>query len=938
MFDKEEELKSLINNIQPNIVHLQETDVNNYDSQRPFHFPGFSTIVGRGEKKRVMSFVKLNTFRSYVSEISNKGQQIWIKLELPNGKTIKTCNFYREWNMNQEEDINDLMEKIEADKSSTTIIVGDWNLDLQKSSNYAHKTMAQSTKRRIQEAGFKILSPGPTWRRVVQGEVRTSSLDWAAYKGKYQPSIRKYPSCSDHDAVIIDLPMELHQRPPTKILRRNLKKINIQHFHEDLQYFKLWKNFQAQSTDQKAKTLSTNILKVLDKHAPNREVKAKARPRPKPSPKLLQLRKNRDIARKNGWGKTYKKLRNQCNNLTKRETITHNGKRIKRDPLQVWTIIEELFGKNEVAKIQIEAEGQYLTEDKVPQAFNTFFLNKVRKLRDSLPPREQDPLDTTRRLVSSKNIDKGIFSFTEVTPHDILRTIKKLKKSTAQDVEGLNSEIIKLCGHSITTPMSMLINQIIRECTFPDKWKSSRVVPIHKKKSRTNVENYRPIHLVCTLSKILEAILCEQLSEYLEKNGIIPNEQHGYRKNHSTTTAINMAADTWTEAINQGKKAAALLFDLSAAFDLVNPDILMEKMELFGVNKSAQRLLRSYMTGRNQTVQVGDHLSQQGQIEIGSPQGSGLSPLLFLALVSDLPMATSGAKIVTYADDTTAIISANNTQELTHTLEKTIEEVATYMKNSGLALNPEKTGLLVFKSKGDITVQYNGTILQESPHQKLLGVIISSQNNWNKHIEELLGELNSRVGILRRLKRHLPKESLLNLIDPLILSKIRYAMAVYCDPTTGWRQGECHNSTIQDLQIKVNNAIRVCLGLALKDRVPIDELLATAKVPSVLQICVELHCMEAWKALGSGQEHRMQPSQNPLRQHHLRLTRSKARGDIPGASIGTSENKLAKIYNCLPQQIRNATREKEAKVSVAKNYKDILSAIGKVGCFASYMS
>lgn len=246
-----------------------------------------------------------------------------------------------------------------------------------------------------------------------------------------------------------------------------------------------------------------------------------------------------------------------------------------------------LFGSKDSSKIKIKVDGEFLDEEAIPEAFNTYFLQKIKHLRDSLPPKSSKPMKHAQALAKEKGLQESNFNFQQVSSFKVQKALNNMSKSSANDTDGLTPDLIKMCGHSITTPLSTIINQSIEESTFSECWKQSRVVPKHKNKSKGSPENFRPIHLVNALSKVLEYILCGQLTDYLEENQVIPMGQHGNRRGNSTNTAINMANDEWTRGIHMGLHTATLLFDLSAAFDMVDKKTLLTKLQIFGLSVKA---------------------------------------------------------------------------------------------------------------------------------------------------------------------------------------------------------------------------------------------------------------------------------------------------------------------------------------------------------------
>ena len=190
---------------------------------------------------------------------------------------------------------------------------------------------------------------------------------------------------------------------------------------------------------------------------------------------------------------------------------------------------------------------------------------------------------------------------------------------------------------------------------FPMEWKAARLTPIFKKVQRSMLDNYRPISILPVISKLMERILYEQMCDYFKKQNILSEHQFGFRQFHSTTTTLLDCTNEWYINMDRGLYNIVVLLDLKKAFDTVNHEILLCKLERYGFDYKALDLLKNYLTDRTQRCQLNGMLSDQRRITCGIPQGSILGPLLFIIYINDLPNCLKRTTPRMFADDIPAL-------------------------------------------------------------------------------------------------------------------------------------------------------------------------------------------------------------------------------------------------------------------------------------------
>lgn len=356
-----------------------------------------------------------------------------------------------------------------------------------------------------------------------------------------------------------------------------------------------------------------------------------------------------------------------------------------------------------------------------------------------------------------------------------------------------------------------------------------------------------------------------------------------------------------------------LLWDLSAAFDTLDKETFIKKLELYGFDESSVKWFSSYLSNRRQIVQIGEGRSEEIILKWGSPQGAILSPLIFTIYMADIELWMEHATMFGYADDTSTTVSGKNLNEVCQKLEEDSENVLKFMASNGLVANPDKTGLLIFRNKNkqhseQIFLKIEDNIIFESDEQKLLGMTLSKTLNWQSHISKLIASLNQRTTLIRRLRQWVPMGSLTQLAQGLILSKIRYCLPVYGQPRLS--ESDTTSTHYNQIQKCINNVMRTISGKRIADKVSIKRLHKITGLPSLNQMTVQAVLMEAWKIVNgkSGIENILEPVSG--------VTRAASASNVKIPLVvggGGFTNNAAKLWNVLPQEIKLCKSEKTPK-------------------------
>jgi len=258
---------------------------------------------------------------------------------------------------------------------------------------------------------------------------------------------------------------------------------------------------------------------------------------------------------------------------------------------------------------------------------------------------------------------------------------------------GVSSRVIKRTATTIAIPLCHLFNLSLKTGYIPQEFKISRVVPIFKAGKKDDFGNYRPISIIPAFSKLFELIVNDQVRSYFNCYNLFSNAQYGFRKGSNPTLAVAKFMD----AIFKRRKDISLgiFVDVKKAFDSVDHQILLKKLEYYGFRGVELELMKNYLVQRYQYTDINGFISEFAEILAGVPQGSVLGPLLFLIYINDFQCATEFQSFL-FADDTSLFMSGNNLENIQIKSQAELHRVEEWFKANKMQLNSKKTRFIIF--------------------------------------------------------------------------------------------------------------------------------------------------------------------------------------------------------------------------------------------------
>ena len=505
----------------------------------------------------------------------------------------------------------------------------------------------------VSESFTQLVSVFTRSQKTVNGEISRSCLDHVTTNVPDKCSIPVVSAAgdSDHLAVMITKYSRQLRVEPKTVKKRNYKNFDIEYFLNDIYQTDFSPVKNSQNPDLAASLFSGIFGSILNKHALVKIYQTRTKYVPWLSQNTKNLMQQQDnqklIATRTGdpvHHDEYKRLRNLVKTKLPNDKNSFYSNILKDDNQTIpgmWATAYRALGytKN-LSPMQLVVDGKAVSAPReMANAFNNVFLKKVKDLKDGIVgPIIEEPLTRLVRWIGQRQEHIPEFTLHSITILTLRKIIKNLKGKKSSGIDMIDGYSVKLASPLIEDTLLHLVNLSIEESHYPKYWKVSKIAPLYKKDDRTNGENYRPVSNIIFVSQICEKAVFDQVFCHFQSHHLFHPNNHGFRPCHSTVSALIQLQDLWLLAAERHEISASLLLNLSATFDLVEHEILLGKLGIYGFSPSSLNWFASYLKDRIQYVQVESRLSDpQPTGSQGAPQGSLLGPLLFLIFLQQLP-------------------------------------------------------------------------------------------------------------------------------------------------------------------------------------------------------------------------------------------------------------------------------------------------------------
>ena len=705
----------------------------------------------------------------------------------------RLINVYRQFNpqhnLTQSEhftlQLNTIKTLVENAQNRNIIIAGDFNLDDDKrySVDYRYKNLFEIQNQIFEQLNLIQIIQFKTWQRIVLNTIRESVLDHVYVNDpSYICDIASIkPLTGDHKLIMFDI---IGKKIPQKILmKRDWSKYSKETLETHLEKV----NFKIDTDDpQTSWNIFENfLLPVIDEIVPlvpflNNQTQSSLK-EPKIINQKLNLRK-----------KLLKKLKNEKTNLLRDRVknlnheirshfLSKKSKTVRRNirpgnSKSLWDAVK-------IAKdINISKMPSNMTLNNIkinpfdlPDSFATHFAQKTQAIVNNQVV--NDNVFNGTKKVECPNID----FMQEV---DVIKAIKSLNPKNSEGHDRIPVRIVVDGVKFLAKPLSLIFKNIYATKIIPEQWLIAKIIPIFKKGASNKIENYRPISNLCACSKVFEKLILNRIKniEILNKVDLTSKSQHGFKSNHSTLTAGLKIQSLIARALDDDMYVLMASLDLSSAFDVVNVELLIKRLNIIGLPSDVVMLISNWLTTRYFYVSVDGNNSYIHGTSVGTVQGSILGPMLYSLFVSPL---TELEKITLFADDNYILVWNKNKDTLSIDMQNKLNRISTWLSNSGLKVNETKTELCLFHRNDHppIHLEFNDEILTTKNNMNVLGVSFDSKLNWQSQVEQTIQKSRRALHAINLIKRYFNKKELLQLVTSNYYSILYYNSEIWHIPS-----------------------------------------------------------------------------------------------------------------------------------------------------------
>ena len=466
--------------------------------------------------------------------------------------------------------------------------------------------------------------------------------------------------------------------------------------------------------------------------------------------------------------------------LSKKNYYVNKFKDCNSNIKNTWKTINSIMSNNKRSpkKFELLNENGNLITDPVDVGNNfcEYFSSVACKLDENIPRTDTDPLHFMPDQLPET------FTPAPATTDEIVKLIKSFKDRPC-NINNIPVFIYKTVALYIAPVICDIFNCTLSEGKFPSILKLARILPLHKSKSHKITNNFRPISLLPMMAKIVEKLMKARAVQFIEDNSILYNKQFGFRTGCSTSDAVLHFVDDCVTALDNKLYTVSIFLDFSKAFDTVNREILLRKLDRLGFRGNILNFFDSYLSDRQMYVSINGHDSTIKTTNIGLPQGSVSATWLFSLYINDMHRTSNKLKFIHFADDTTVYMSGSNLTALCADVCEELNVIDDWLKANRLSLNKDKTYFMIHTHNkfniNDCMIKIGDTPITYVRSMKFLGLTLDDRFSYNDHLQNLIKQLSKIKGLLYKLSAYVPPYIIRKLYYALFYSRLLYNISVW---------------------------------------------------------------------------------------------------------------------------------------------------------------
>ena len=588
--------------------------------------------------------------------------------------------------------------------------------------------------------------------------------------------------------------------PQDSFRRLNLRKANYEAMCEHLCNIN-WDELKDICTPEEfPELLRLTLLQISMLHAPEKSKQHK---------KINPFTRSRNILRRRR-----KKVRTQVNALASKSNESDLSSKLFKLRLELYNINEEI--QNSVHTQQKSMESKAVSSIKNNPRYFYSYAKKNNKLKTTVGPLNQkcggltdDPktmADILQQQYASvfsnpDSADKkdpdinceleSILEDFNFTHEDIVKAIDEIDENSSCGEKDIPAILLKKCKHELARPLLLMWRDSLDSGYIPLTYKQQIITPVHKKSSKAEAENYRPISLTSHIIKIFERLVRKHIVKHLEYNTIICKHQHGFQKCKSCLTQLLSHIDTILQNLQNDMDTDVIYLDYAKAFDKVDHQILLQKLFIYGIRGKLLFWLQSYLSGRTQTVVVNGQHSYPEKVVSGVPQGTVLGPVLFIVYLNDLQSCIKHSITSSFADDTRLKKTIQSTED-SKLLQEDLENAIQWSKENNMVLHQSKFELLAHNTDNSKLLQElpftigfceyttpDGSTISPKSAVKDLGVTLTPELSWSLHVSKIADDSRRMAAWIFSVFYERSAEVMLILYKALVRSRAEYCCPLW---------------------------------------------------------------------------------------------------------------------------------------------------------------